>query len=529
MPKVVLIGAGSMKFTATLVNDILSTPSLQDTHFVLVDISPDRLEMSHKLVEALIDHHRVAARAEATTERRTALPDADYVINLILVGGHEAYRLDIEIPMKYGVGQCVGDTLGPGGIFRGLRTIPVLLDICQDMAELCPGALLMNYTNPMAILCMAIAKASDVQHVGLCHSVQGTAKMLAEWIGAPYNEVSYWVAGINHQAWFLDFRWNGRDAYPLLRERIQDPETIGREPVRTDLMRCFGYFVTESSGHASEYVPYFRKNEVQVAELVKRFLSPDDDWFDWGRTGGCLRQDQKRLDEFTEAVRSQADLRKLIPTGRSDEYCSYIMEAMETGRPTVINGNVPNHNLITNLPQACCVEVPCLVDGAGIHTCFVGALPEQLAALNRTNVNVQILTVQAALTGDREAVYHAVMLDPLTAAVCTLPQIRAMNGASSPRRCASAMASSSGPTTSSCLSNPWSAHWALRRPKRCSATPGPVRTAATWTRKRFALARPSICRSTCQGRSCTSAMSTPSRATVRSTVAAASSAEQRSR
>ncbi len=426
MPKVVLIGAGSMKFTANLVNDILSTPALQNTHFALVDIDPERLELARKLVQAIVEHHGVAAQIEATTERRAVLAGADYVIITILVGGLEAYRLDIEIPMKYGVGQCVGDTLGPGGIFRGLRTIPVLLDICRDVAELCPDALLMNYTNPMAILCTAIGRGSNIRHVGLCHSVQGTAEMLAEWIGAPRDEVSYWVAGINHQAWFLEFRWKGEDAYPLLRRRIQDPEIIGREPVRTDLMKYFGYFVTESSGHASEYVPYFRKNEAQIEDLVKRFTSPDDYWFGWGRTGGDLHHDQKQLDEFTDAIRSQTDLSALIPAKRSREYCSYIIEVIETNRLLTINGNVTNHNLITNLPAGCCVEVPCLVDGNGLHPCFVGDLPEQLAALNRTNVNVQALTVQGSLAGDREAIYHAAMMDPLTAAVCTLPQIRAM-------------------------------------------------------------------------------------------------------
>ncbi len=426
MSKVVLIGAGSMKFTATLVNDILSTPALQNTHFALVDIDPERLELARKLVQAIIDHHGTAAQVAVPADRRLALAGADYVILTILVGGTEAYRLDIEIPMKYGVGQCVGDTLGPGGIFRGLRTIPVLLDICHDMAELCPDALLLNYTNPMAILCMALAKGTNVRHVGLCHSVQGTAQMLATWIGAPYEEVSHWVAGINHQAWFLEFRWKGEDVYPLLRKRLQDPAIIGQEPVRTDLMKYFGYFVTESSGHASEYGPYFRKSEAQVAELVTRFTSPADDWFDWGRTGGCLRRDQKQLEEFTDTIRRQSELRERIPAERSREYCSYIIAAIETNQPTTINGNVPNQNLITNLPEGCCVEVPCLVDGNGIRPCFVGELPEQLAALNRTNVNVQLLTVQGSLTGDREAIYHAAMLDPLTAAVCTLPQIRAM-------------------------------------------------------------------------------------------------------
>jgi alpha-galactosidase len=323
----------------------------------------------------------------------------------------------------------VGDTLGPGGVFRALRTIPVLIDLCHDMNEVAkPDALLLNYVNPMAANCWAVDRATDRPHVGLCHSVQGTSEMLARWIDVPYEEVVFRCAGINHQAFFLEFRRHGEeDLYPPIWKAIERPEIYAEEPVRIELMKHFGYFVTESSGHASEYVPYFRKSAAMVNEdLVPRFTDERNDWFDFGRTGGYLRHCQRRLQfaqqDFGELIAGTKDL----PTQRTHEYGSYILEAMETNRPAVINGNVPNRGLITNLPEGCCVEVPCLVDGNGIQPTKVGALPAQLAALNRTNINVQELIVEAALTGNVDAVHHAVMLDPLTAAVCTLSQIREM-------------------------------------------------------------------------------------------------------
>jgi alpha-galactosidase len=296
------------------------------------------------------------------------------------------------------------------------------------MEDLCPpDALLLNYSNPMAINCWAIA-ATGRPHVGLCHSVQGTSRMLAEWIDAPYEEVTYRVAGINHQAWFLAFRHRGVDAYPRLRERIGDAAISGQEPIRVELMRQFGYFVTESSGHASEYAPYFRKSPEMIDALSERFTSAEDEWFDWGRTGGYLKECRRRLATYLDEVRAQAAGRKPLPEGRSDEYGAGIINAMETNAPFAFNGNVPNTGLITNLPEGCCVEVPCLVDGMGVQPTVVGVLPAQLAALNRTNINVQELATYGGLHGDREAVVHAVMLDPLTGAVCTLDDIRRMTG-----------------------------------------------------------------------------------------------------
>jgi alpha-galactosidase len=427
MTKITLIGAGSVVFTRNLCSDILLTPALQESTIALMDIDPDRLDQARGLVEAIIARRGLAAKVEATTDRLEAVRDADYVITTFQQGGLDAYKLDIEVPQRYGVEQCVGDTLGPGGVFRALRTIPVLLDLCQDMDNVAPDALLINYVNPMSPNCWAVDLATGRPHVGLCHSVQGTGAMLARWIDVPHDEVSYYCAGINHQAWFLEFRRGEEDLYPLIWEAITRPEIDGLEPVRIELMKHFGYFVTESSGHASEYVPYLRKNAQMVEEeLVPRFANDRDGWFDFGRTGGYLRncisraaESRREYQELMEGVRD-------LPTERTHEYGSYIIEAIETNRPARINGNVPNLGLILNLPQGCCVEVPCLVDGNGIQPTVVGELPTQLAALNRTCVNVQELIVEASLTGDTEAVHHAVMLDPLTAAVCTLPQIRSM-------------------------------------------------------------------------------------------------------
>jgi alpha-galactosidase len=325
------------------------------------------------------------------------------------------------------VGQCVGDTLGPGGVFRALRTIPVLLDLCDDMDNVAPEALLLNYVNPMAANCWAVAQATGRPHVGLCHSVQGTGAMLARWIDVPYEEVISFCAGINHQAWFLDFRRGNQDLYPRIWEAIEQPEIVVQEPVRIDIMKYFGYFVTESSGHASEYVPYFRKSAQMIeTELVPRFKNEHDAWFDFSRTGGYLRHCISRSAESREEYRELLAGVRDLPTARTLEYGSFIIEAMETNRPARVNGNVPNYGLIDNLPEGCCVEVPCLVDGNGIQPTAVGSLPQQLAAINRLSVNVQALIVEAALSGDVDAVHHAIMLDPLTSAVCTLPQIRAM-------------------------------------------------------------------------------------------------------
>jgi alpha-galactosidase len=422
MPKITFIGAGSIVFTRNLTNDILLTPALSDSTIVLMDIDPPRLEQSRQIVQSTIDRRGVKATVVATLDRKEAIEGSDYVITTFQQGGLEAYQLDIEIPLQYGIEQCVGDTLGPGGVFRALRTIPVLIDICSEMDQYAPEALLLNYVNPMAANCWAIAAGTGHPHVGLCHSVQGTSELLAEWIKIPYADVIFFCAGINHQAFFLDFRTKEEDLYPKIFAAVEDPSIFGQEPVRIDLLKHFGYFVTESSGHASEYVPYFRKTAKMVNnDLVPRFTDQINDWFEFGRTGGYLRHCYDRVQKFQQEY--QSILQEELSSTRTHEYGARIIEAIETNRPITINGNVPNDDLIDNLPAGCCVEVPCLVDGNGIQPIKVGLLPPQLAALNRTNINVQELIVEAALTGSKDAVYHAVMLDPLTAAVCTLPQI----------------------------------------------------------------------------------------------------------
>lgn len=432
MPKIVLIGAGSVVFAQKLITDIITFPALRKSTIALVDIDEERLELITRLTERLKEQEDLPLAIEATTQRRKVLQGANYVINMIQVGGLDAYRLDVAIPRKYGIDQTVGDTLGPGGVFRALRTIPVLLDICRDVEELCPDALLINYTNPMAILCWAMNRATRVRNVGLCHSVQGTARTLAEYIGVQAEDtiryedeehaffykpvpadIDYWVAGINHQAWFLTFRYRGEDAYPLLWKAMEKPEIYAQDIVRFEIMRHFGYFVTESSHHMSEYVPYFRKNP----ELVRRYIPKRWDYYEVCRAG---------LSPYMDRIRRQIRGEEPIEIRRSLEYGAYIINAIETGEVVRINGNVANTGLITNLPRGCCVEVPCFVDRLGIHPCFVGELPPQLAAINQTNVNVQELAVEGALQGKREYIYEAIALDPLTSSLLTLEEIRRM-------------------------------------------------------------------------------------------------------
>ncbi len=413
MPKIAFLGAGSVVFARRLITDILSRPALQGSTLSLMDIDAARIEVIGAYARQLIEQEKLPAKVEVTTDRRQALAGASYVIISIQVGGIDLFRHDIEIPRHYGVDQTVGDTLGPGGVFRALRTVPVMLDICQDMEELCPNALMLNYTNPMAINCWAMNLLTNVNVVGLCHSVQLTTESLASYIGASPAEMSIWVAGINHQAWFLELLRNGQDAYPALRQAMDDPEVYAKDRVRFEIMRYFGYFVTESSHHMSEYVPYFRRKP----ETIQKYIP-----YRWDYLELC----QKRS-FASQAAGMQRDMASgRLPTARTNEYCSDIINAMETGKPARINGNVPNHGLISNLPPGCCVEVPCLVDDLGLHPCAVGDLPSQLAGLNRTNVNVQELATQAAITGDREAVYQAIQLDPLTASLVDLPDIRKM-------------------------------------------------------------------------------------------------------
>jgi alpha-galactosidase len=412
MTKVVIIGAGS-GFGSRLSIDILSREPLRDATIGLVDINAERLEAVARYIRRVIEANDLPALVETSLDRTDLLPGADAVITSVSVGGGAywgwPFAPEIEIPRRYGVDQQVGDTIGPGGVFRFLRTGPVQLAFCRDVARLCPDALVINYTNPMAMLTWLHSVGSGVANVGLCHSVQGTAHRLADFIGVPREEVDYWVAGINHQAWFLRFEQAGKDLYPRLRQAMDDPEIYEKERVRWEMMRHFGYFVTESSGHNSEYVPYFRRTEAlrETYGLHTREVAMEPREREWMKDTGV--DDAGKLE--------------LI---RSHEYASGIIEAMVTDEPFRFNGSVMNHGLIDNLPGGSCVEVPCIADRLGVHPCRVGALPPQCAALNASNIAVQELAVKAVLERDREAAFHAVALDPLTAATVGLDDIRTM-------------------------------------------------------------------------------------------------------
>jgi len=418
MPRIAFIGAGSA-FGQRLCADILAHEPLQDSTISLVDINEKTLGAIEQYVWELIARYRLPAKVEATTHRRAALAGADYVIIAVSIGGPAydgvPYYHEISIPSKYGVSQQVGDTVSVGAVFRMLRTAPEIVRMAQDIEELCPQAWVLNYTNPMAMLCWAMNAATRVKVVGLCHSVQGTAAQLAGYVGVPAGEVNYWVAGINHMSWFLEFRRRGEDLYPRLREAAQNLDLVARDAVRFEILKHFGYFVTESSGHMSEYVPYFRK----TPELREAFHLSD-------RTPNEVPVPDRRWAWFEEIRQQLQDADPDEGLKPSGEYASHIIRAIETNEPFRLNGNVPNKGIIANLPPDCCVEVPCLTDATGVRPCHVGELPPQLAALNMSNIAVQRLTVEAVLERSREKAYHAVALDPLSATQCALAQMREM-------------------------------------------------------------------------------------------------------
>jgi alpha-galactosidase len=442
MPKITFIGAGSTVFAKNLIGDILSFTELADSHITLHDIDAERLHTSqivgHKVAQALDAHPTI----EVTTDRRRALEGADYVICMIQVAGYKPGTvIDFEIPKKYGLRQTIADTLGIGGIMRGLRTIPVLLDICRDMEELCPDATFLNYVNPMAINCWALSRATPIQTIGLCHSVQGTAAELARDIGVPVTEINYVCAGINHLAFYLRFERNGEDLYPIIHRVMEEGRVPAKNRVRYEMLKRLGYFVTESSEHFSEYVPWFIKRD--RPDLIDTYNIPLDEYItrcefqiaSWEAMRTRLEdedisfrvkvdnqeQDKTPMDGSVRDM--ERILERILTVRRSQEYGARIIHSMETGTPRVIYGNVSNQGLIDNLPQGCCVEVPCLVDKNGVQPTRIGSLPPHLAALMQTNINVQALTVEAALTQQREHIYHAAMLDPHTAAELSLDQI----------------------------------------------------------------------------------------------------------
>ena len=415
MAKITFIGAGSTVFTRNLLGDILAYAELADSEIALFDIDESRLSTSELVAHRVAETLDAPAKITSTTDRRAALDGADYAINMIQVGGYEPCTVtDFEVPKQFGLRQTIADTLGIGGIIRGLRTIPVILDMCADMEDLCPNVWFLNYTNPMAINCRAVNRATSIRTVGLCHSVQGTAFELSLDLGIPFLDIEYLAAGINHMAFYLKLERDGEDLYPRLRELCEQGRAPDSNRVRYEVMRHFGYFVTESSEHFAEYAPWFIKRD--RPDLIERFNIPLDEY------------PRRCVDQIAhwEGERERLEGGGPIDVERSHEYASTIIRSIETGKPRVIYGNVANTGLIDDLPAGCTVEVPCLVDGNGVQPTRVGALPPQIAALIRTNVNVHELTVEAALTGKREHVYHAAMLDPHTAAELDLDQIHSL-------------------------------------------------------------------------------------------------------
>ena len=459
MPKITFMGAGSTVFAKNVLGDCMMTPALEESRIALYDIDSTRLEESAAMLEAINRNNGSKAKIEkylGVENRRKALEGADYVVNAIQVGGYDPCTItDFEIPKKYGLRQTIADTLGVGGVFRALRPIPVMLDFAHDMEEVCPDAWFLNYTNPMAMLTGAMLTMTGIKTVGLCHSVQVCAPTLLNELCMGFDDkVQYKIAGINHQAWLLECTRDGVDLYPEIKrraklynagkldigtweerlemlsngeplpgqsiERFKEEYELYKEKglhgdmVRLELMLRFGYYITESSEHNSEYTPYFIKKE--YPELIDRFNIPLDEY-----PRRCIHQIEdwkKRGHELTQNPKLEHE--------RSREYASYIMEAMETGVPTKIGGNVLNNGLITNLPHNACVEVPCLVDRNGVQPTVIGDLPEQCAALNRTNINVQLMTIEAARSRKKEDIYRAVMLDPHTAAELSIDDIVAM-------------------------------------------------------------------------------------------------------
>jgi alpha-galactosidase len=414
--KIAIIGAGSIVFCKTLILDVLGIPGIGRTEFVLMAPSKKRTPQVERYINRVIDENGLEASIWLTTDLDEALHGASYVITTFQVGGLEGFRSDYEVPLKYGVDQCIGDTLGPGGIFRAQRSIPVMMDLAARVERICPDALILQYVNPMAMMCWALG-TTKAKFVGLCHGVQTTMDLISGYLKLPKAEIDFTCAGVNHMGWFLDLHHKGRDLYPELREKFERPEYYVNEKVRGEAFRHFGHFMTESTGHLSEYLPYFRKNARALAGYCDEpgFGGETGAYYKW-----CASVAQKYNDQDILAGESAK-----LPS-RSIEYGSYIIEAQELGRTFKLTGNVVNRGMITNLPEDCCAEGPLYVDRTGLHQTIVGKIPSQCAALNLTNINVQRLSVEAALSGDVEMVMQACAMDPLTGAVLTLREIREM-------------------------------------------------------------------------------------------------------
>ena len=422
MKKIAFIGAGSFGFTRELIRDILSFPALSDCTLALMDIDPERLDAIRRAVERIVEEGKYPAKVIATMDRVEALKGADGVITTILQGNCDVWQHDILIPKKYGVDTCVGDTRGPSGIFRFLRTVNPILDIARDIEQYCPNAVYLNYTNPMAMLCRAVQGAyPQLTTSGLCHSVQGTAAMLAEWIGAPKNEISYTCAGINHQAFYTQYLWNGKDAYPLIRKAVTEREEIyNAEPVRNEMFLALGYYPTESSGHNSEYNAWFRKRP----DMIEKYCTHGTNW-NPGEYAYILKEYRNR--ETTWKGEIEKWFQEPVDLKRGEEYAAYIFNAiLGDGEMFKFNGNVRNWNLVENLPYGCCVEVPVLASKRGLEAMHVGKLPPQLALLSGTSAQIEEMAVEGSQAGDKEMIYQAICYDPLTASVCSLQEIRDM-------------------------------------------------------------------------------------------------------
>jgi len=418
MPKIAIIGAGSSVFATEIMADILSTPALENGVFALVDIDSARLELAHQMAEFLI---RLSGRhwsVDVSTERKDVLANSDYVINTIEVAGLPNVRHDYEIPLRYGVDQCIGDTIGPGGLFKALRTLPAWIEILKDVERLAPRSLVMNYTNPMSLTVLTGVRASWLPTVGLCHSIQHTSQQLSEYLDIPYEAIHWRAAGINHLAWFVELSRDGEDLYPLLRQRARLPEVYEHDPVRFEMMLHLGAFPTESSGHVSEYTGYFRKRP----DLVKKYTRSEYR----GESGFYANNWPTWRAEGDQEIRDYLSGRRAFQIERGPEFASYIVEAMETNKLAVIYGNVLNTGLIDNLPRDGVVEVACLVDGKGVQPTHFGPLPTHLALLNQQHMAFHDLVATAVLEQNREAAVHALIVDPLTAAVCSLAEIRQM-------------------------------------------------------------------------------------------------------
>ncbi|RDW22138.1 alpha-glucosidase/alpha-galactosidase [Oceanobacillus arenosus] len=417
MTKITFLGAGSTVFAKNVLGDAMTVPALQDFEFALFDIDHERLKESEIMLKNIKKNLGSSVNIVSYTDRKESLRNAKYVINAIQVGGYDPSTIiDFEVPKKYGLRQTIADTVGIGGIFRSLRTIPVMMDFANDMQEVCPDAWFLNYTNPMATLSGAMQRYGGIKTVGLCHSVQVCADQLLTNLDMPTDNLQWKIAGINHMAWLLEITQNGEDLYPEIKRRaIEKQKSTHNDMIRYELMHRFGYYVTESSEHNAEYHPYFIKG--RYPELIDRFNIPLDEY-----PRRCIYQIEEWKKMRDDLLNDQNLTHK-----RTHEYGSYIMEAMETNIPFKIGGNVLNTGgLISNLPEKAVVEVPCLVDASGVTPTYVGELPEQLAALNRTNINTQLLTIEAAVTKKKEHIYHAAMLDPHTSAELSIDDIVAL-------------------------------------------------------------------------------------------------------